>query len=82
MVVFFNNIQPESKVCINSIIIWLQQYACSDWLFSCNDWALFSCNDWALLARCPKHIQFVFNLIVDIHMDSHVMVNNNVMTSL
>ena len=29
--------------------------ACSDWLFSCN------------LAGCPRHIQAVFNLIVDIH---------------
>ena len=33
--------------------------------------ARFSCNDQALLARCPKHILSVFNLIVDIH----VMVN-------
>jgi len=33
----------------------------SDWLFSCTDWALFSCDDWALLARCPRHIQTVFN---------------------
>ena len=39
--------------------------------------ALFSCNDRALLARCPRHIQSVFtcNLIVDILMDIHVMVN-------
>ena len=28
-----------------------------------------------LLARCPGHIQSVFNLIVDILMDIHVMVN-------
>ena len=33
-----------------------------------SDW-LFSCNDQALLARCPRHIQCVFNLIVDIPMD-------------
>ena len=33
-----------------------------------SDW-LFSCNDQALLARCPRHIQCVFNLIVDILMD-------------
>ena len=38
------------------------------------DW-LFHCNDRALLARCPRHIQSVFNLIVDILMDIHVMVN-------
>ena len=39
--------------------------------------ALFSCNDRALLqlARCSRHIQSVFNLIVDILMDVHVMVN-------
>ena len=36
---------------------------------------LFSCNDRALLARCAKHIQSVFNLIVDILMDIHVTVN-------
>ena len=35
------------------------KYACSDWLFSFNYQAL--------LARCPRHIQFVFNLMVDIH---------------
>ena len=29
-------------------------------------WALLSCNDWALLARCPRHIQSVLNLIVNI----------------
>ena len=34
--------------------------------------ALFSFNDWALLARCSRHIQSVFNLIVDILMDFHV----------
>ena len=34
-----------------------------------------SCNDRALLARCLRHIQSVFNLIVDILMDIHVMVN-------
>ena len=39
--------------------------------------ALFSYNDRALLqlARCSRHIQSVFNLIVDIVMDIHVMVN-------
>ena len=31
----------------------------------------FPCNDRALLALCPRHIQSVFDLIVDIH----VMVN-------
>ena len=36
---------------------------------------VISCNDRALLARCPKHIQSVFNLIVDILMNIHVMVN-------
>ena len=30
--------------------------------------ALFSCKDWALLARFPRHMQSVFNLIVDILM--------------
>ena len=38
------------------------------------DW-LFSCNDRALLAWCPRHIQSVSNLMVDILMDIHVMVN-------
>ena len=37
--------------------------------------ALCSCNDQALLARCPRHIQSVFHLIVDILMDILVMVN-------
>ena len=39
--------------------------------------ALVSCNDGALLQlpRCSRHIQSVFNLIVDILMDIHVMVN-------
>ena len=41
----------------------------SDWLFSCDDQALFSYNDWVLLARCPRNIECVFNLIVDILMD-------------
>ena len=34
-------------------ILWLQDDARSDWSFSCNDMAL--------LARCPRHIQSVFN---------------------
>ena len=38
-------------------------------------WARLSCNDQALLARFPRHIQSVFNLIVDILMDIRVMVN-------
>ena len=37
--------------------------------------SLFSSNDRALLARCPRHIQSVFNFIVDIPMDIHIMVN-------
>ena len=39
--------------------------------------ALVSCNDGALLQlpRCSRHIQSVFNLIVDILMDIHVMAN-------
>ena len=45
----------------------------SDWLFFCNDRALFPCNDQAILARCPRHILSVFNLIVDILMEIHVM---------
>ena len=56
-------------------IMWLQYYAHSDWLFSRNDWALLSFNDQALLARCPRHIQSVFNLMVDILKDTFVMVN-------
>ena len=35
-------------------------------LWSAAKWALLSCNDGALLARCPRHIQSVLNLIVDI----------------
>ena len=49
--------------------------SCLEDVFSFNKRALFSCNDLALLARCPRHIQSVFNLIVDIVMDLHVMVN-------
>ena len=52
---------------LNYFIIWLQQNTCSYWLFSCDDWAL--------QARCPRHIQSVFNLIVVIFMDIHVTVN-------
>ena len=37
--------------------------------------ALFSCKDWALPARWPRYIQSVFNLIVNILMAIHVMVN-------
>ena len=44
------------------LVIWLQEYALSDWLFSCDGQAL--------LARCPR-----FNLTVDILMDIYVMVN-------
>ena len=40
-------------------IMWLQYYAHSDW-------ALLSFNDQELLARCPRHMQSVFNLMVDI----------------
>ena len=43
-------------------IIWLQQYARSD--------LLFSCNDRAILARYPKYIQSVFNFIADILIDN------------
>ena len=52
---------------LRAFIIWLQRYTPSDWLFSCNDQAL--------PARCPRRIQSVFNLVVDILMDIHVMVN-------
>ena len=37
-------------------------------------WARFSCNDQALLGGCPKHIQSVINLIVNILMDIYVLV--------
>ena len=43
---------------------------CALWLAAKR--ALFSFNGWALLARCSRHIQSVFNLIVDILMDFHV----------
>ena len=43
-------------------------YAHADWLFSCNDPVL--------LAKCPRYIHSVFNLIMDILMGMiHVMVN-------
>ena len=46
------------------------------WLvFSCDERALFSSNDQALPARCPRHIQSVFKMILDILMDINVMVN-------
>ena len=38
-------------------------------------WLAVSCNDQAILARYPRHIQSVFNLVVEILMDIHVMVN-------
>ena len=43
----------------------------------CNDRAFFSSNDRILLARCPRHIQSVFNFIVDNHPYGHpcLMVN-------
>ena len=43
----------------------------------CNDRAFFSCNDRTLIARCPRHIQSVFNLIVANHPYGHpcLMVN-------
>ena len=50
---------------VTRLTIWLQYYARSDWLFSCNDRVIFSCNDRALLARCVRHIQSVFNLQCD-----------------
>ena len=40
-----------------NFLIWLQYYACSDWLFC-------FCNDWALLARCPKH-NYTFCVYLD-----------------
>ena len=43
-------------------------YGCYVALLCGSHW-LFSCNDQALLARCPRHIQYVFNLIVVILMD-------------
>jgi len=49
-------------------IIWLQYYARSDWLFSSNDQAI--------LARCPRDIQFVFNLILVILVDIHVIIDS------
>ena len=52
-------------LCISILIIWLQQHARSDWLFSCNDRPL--------LARCPR--QSVFKLIVDSLMDLNVVFN-------
>ena len=51
----------------HNFMIWLQWYARSDWLFSCNEQAV--------IARFPKHIQSVFNLIVDILTDMYVTVN-------
>ena len=38
-------------------------------------WALCSCNDHSFLARCPRHIQSVFNLIMGILINIHVMVD-------
>ena len=55
---------PLSNICF--LIIWLQKHARSDWLFSSNDRVL--------LVRCPRHMLSVFNLIVDILVDIHVIV--------
>ena len=63
----------KTKKQYNTIIICMATMARSLWLAA--KWARFSCNDQALLARCPRHIQSVFNLIVDILMDIRVMVN-------
>ena len=56
--------------CFSIIIIWLKHYAHSDWLLGRHYFLVIT-----LLARYPMHIQSVFNLIVDILMDIHVMVN-------
>ena len=64
---FFQPLGPQKYSIHCEHIIWLQQYMCSDWLFSCNDQAI--------LARCPRYIQSVFNLLVDILMDIYVMVD-------
>ena len=40
-----------------------------------SDW-LLSSNDRALLARCPRDIQSVFNLILDILVDIHVKIDS------
>jgi len=39
--------------------------------FFCNDRAFFPCNDRIVPARCLRHIQSVFNLIVDNHPYGH-----------
>ena len=51
-------------------LYYMATIVCALWLAAKR--ALFSFNDWALLARCSRHIQSVFNLIVDILMDFHV----------
>ena len=49
---------------ISFIIIYISTIECMLWLAA--ERARFPCNDWALLARCPRHRQSVFNLIVGI----------------
>ena len=70
--VFFRDRSPVLKVqcvrfhsVIHIFIKWLQWCARSDWLYSCNDRAL--------LARCPRHMQSVFDLMVDILMNIYVI---------
>ena len=59
---------PTSYFCSYLLLsTWLQLYPRSDWLFSCNDRVL--------LAWCPRHKQSVFNLMLDILIDVHVMFN-------
>ena len=60
----------EGNCCLYKNIYLLQYYyittiECMLWLAA--ERARFLCDDWALLARCPRHLQSAFNLIVGIH---------------
>ena len=63
------------KACFNMVHYYLATIVRALWLAAKG--ALFSCicDDRALSHRCPKHIQSVFNLIVDLLMGIHIMAN-------
>ena len=59
-----------SLIISGNTLYYVATIVCTLWLAAKR--ALFSFNDWALLAMCSRHIQSMFNLIVDILMDFHV----------
>ena len=69
VVAMFNNSKKKKKT-----IEMMTSYYMATIIRADSD-GLPSCNDWTLPATYETHIQSVFNLIVDILMDIHAMVN-------